>query len=295
MRADPLRIRPRRHPVIIALNVAMVLALAGAISILVTNENFEWATVFQYLFSEQVLAGVVVTLWLTAVSMTLGIALGTVLAVMRLSTYAVFRYSAGVYIWFFRGVPVLVQLIFWFNLSSLFPTIDFGLPFMTPLFSLDANELITRTTAAILGLALCEAAYMAEIVRAGIESVGNGQSEAASALGMSPWLTFRRIVLPQATRVIIPPTGNELINLLKGTSLVSVLAISDLLYAVQTIYSQNFLTIPLLITATIWYLAITSVLNVIQSRIERHFAAGVIGRVGRAAPGMKRSKIEAVT
>jgi polar amino acid transport system permease protein len=261
----------------------------------VTNENFEWATVFQYLFSEQVLAGVVVTLWLTAVSMTLGIALGTVLAVMRLSTYAVFRYSAGVYIWFFRGVPVLVQLIFWFNLSSLFPTIDFGLPFMTPLFSLDANELITRTTAAILGLALCEAAYMAEIVRAGIESVGNGQSEAASALGMSPWLTFRRIVLPQATRVIIPPTGNELINLLKGTSLVSVLAISDLLYAVQTIYSQNFLTIPLLITATIWYLAITSVLNVIQSRIERHFAAGVIGRVGRAAPGMKRSKIEAVT
>jgi len=295
VRADPLRIRPRRHPVIIALNVAMVLALAGAISILVTNENFEWATVFQYLFSEQVLAGVVVTLWLTAVSMTLGIALGTVLAVMRLSTYAVFRYSAGVYIWFFRGVPVLVQLIFWFNLSSLFPTIDFGLPFMTPLFSLDANELITRTTAAILGLALCEAAYMAEIVRAGIESVGNGQSEAASALGMSPWLTFRRIVLPQATRVIIPPTGNELINLLKGTSLVSVLAISDLLYAVQTIYSQNFLTIPLLITATIWYLAITSVLNVIQSRIERHFAAGVIGRVGRAAPGMKRSKIEAVT
>ena len=295
MRADPLRIRPRRHPVIIALNVAMVLALVGAVSILFTNENFEWATVFQYLFSEQVLAGVVVTLWLTAISMFLGIVIGIVLAVMRLSPYAVFRYSAGVYIWFFRGVPVLVQLIFWFNLSSLFPTIDFGLPFMTPLFSLDANELITRTTAAILGLALCEAAYMAEIVRAGIESVGSGQSEAASALGMSPWLTFRRIVLPQATRVIIPPTGNELINLLKGTSLVSVLAISDLLYAVQTIYSQNFQTIPLLITATIWYLVITSVLNVIQSRIERHFAAGVIGRPGRTTPGMRRAKIEAVT
>jgi polar amino acid transport system permease protein len=292
MNSDPQRIRPRRNPLIIGLNVVVVAALLWGVSILFTNPNFEWATVFQYLFNEQVLAGVVVTLWLTAVSMTLGIVLGTLLAVMRLSDHRVFRYTAGVYVWFFRGVPVLVQLIFWFNLASLFPTIDFGLPFMTPLFSLDANELITRTGAAILGLALCEAAYMAEIVRAGIESVGVGQREAASALGMSPWLTFRRVVLPQATRVIIPPTGNELINLLKGTSLVSVLAISDLLYAVQTIYSQNFLTIPLLITATVWYLAITSVLNVVQMRIERHFAAGISGRPRRTAPRERRRRSE---
>lgn len=274
-------IRPRRSPLIIGLNVLMGLVLLWVASILVTNQNFQWGTVASYLFQRDVLAGVVTTLWLTAVSMVLGIVLGVVLAVMRLSRYAVFRYTAGVYIWFFRGVPALVQLIFWFNLSSLFPTIDFGLPFTTPFLSLDANELITRTVAAILGLALCEAAFMAEIVRAGIESVGNGQREAAAALGMSPWLTFRRIVLPQAIPVIIPPTGNELINLLKGTSLVSVLAISDLLYAVQTIYSQNFQTIPLLITATIWYLAITSALGLVQSRIERHYAAGRTRRPAR--------------
>ena len=295
MTRDPLRIRPRRNPLIIALNIAMVLVLVWVVVVLVTNENFQWPTVISYLFDPKVLDGVVVTLWLTAISMVLGVVLGVVLAVMRLSPYAVFRYSAGAYIWFFRGVPVLVQLIFWFNLSSLFPTIDFGLPFATPFFSLDANELITRTTAAILGLALCEAAYMAEIVRAGIESVGHGQREAASALGMSPWLTFRRVVLPQATRVIIPPTGNELINLLKGTSLVSVLAISDLLYAVQTIYSQNFQTIPLLITATVWYLVITTVLNVVQTRIERHYAAGTIGRVDRNILGMRRTKNVVVT
>lgn len=274
-------IRPRRSPLIIGLNVLMGLVLLWVASILVTNQNFQWGTVASYLFQRDVLAGVVTTLWLTAVSMVLGIVLGVVLAVMRLSRYAVFRYTAGVYIWFFRGVPALVQLIFWFNLSSLFPTIDFGLPFTTPFLSLDANELITRTVAAILGLALCEAAFMAEIVRAGIESVGNGQREAPAALGMSPWLTFRRIVLPQAIPVIIPPTGNELINLLKGTSLVSVLAISDLLYAVQTIYSQNFQTIPLLITATIWYLAITSALGLVQSRIERHYAAGRTRRPAR--------------
>jgi polar amino acid transport system permease protein len=134
MNSDPQRIRPRRNPLIIGLNAVVVAALLWGVSILFTNPNFEWATVFQYLFNEQVLAGVVVTLWLTAVSMTLGIVLGTLLAVMRLSDHRVFRYTAGVYVWFFRGVPVLVQLIFWFNLASLFPTIDFGLPFMTPLF-----------------------------------------------------------------------------------------------------------------------------------------------------------------
>lgn len=289
MTSNPQEIRPRRNPLIASLNVLVALIVLWVISVLFTNQNFDWPTVFEYLFNDKVLSGVVVTLWLTAISMLLGILLGVLLAVMRLAPYAVLRYSAGAYIWLFRGVPVLVQLIFWFNLSSLFPTIDFGLPFTTPFLSLDANELITRTTAAILGLALCEAAYMAEIVRAGIESVGNGQREAASALGMSPWLTFRRVVLPQATRVIIPPTGNELINLLKGTSLVSVLAISDLLYAVQTIYSQNFQTIPLLITATIWYLAITTVLNLIQSRIERHYAAGTVSRLRKVR---SRTKIE---
>lgn len=273
-RQDARRVLPRRHPVIIVLTVLTAVLVAWLLTVVVTNPRFQWPTVFGYLFDQRILIGVGVTLQLTVIAMVIGVALGTLLAVMRLSPYALFRLTSGAFIWFFRGTPVLVQLIFWFNLASLFPTIDVGLPFMTPFFALDANELITRTTAAILGLGLNEGAYMAEIIRGGIQSIGRGQSEAASALGMSPTLAFRRVILPQAMAVIIPPTGNQLIGMLKTTSLVSVLAISDLLYAAQIIYSQNFQTIPLLITASIWYLTLTTGLSWIQSKIERHYARG---------------------
>src|SRR4029079_1552251 len=177
-------------------------------------------------------------------------------------------------IWLFRGTPVLVQLLFWQFISALYPTLSFGIPFGPEVVHCDATHLITPFTAAILGLGLNEGAYMAEIVRAGIISVDEGQTDAAQALGMSRLQTMRRIVLPQAMRVIIPPTGNETISMLKTSSLVSVIAYAELLYSVQLIYAVNFLQIPLLIVASIWYLIFTSLLSIGQYYIERHFGRG---------------------
>jgi len=186
--------------------------------------------------------------------------------------------ACSFYVGFFRGTPLLVQLIFWFNLAALYPAIAFGVPFGPHLVTGDANKLITPFVAAILGLGLNEAAYMAEIVRAGLLSVDHGQTQAAQALGMTQRQIFRRIVLPQSMRVIIPPTGNQTISMLKTTSLVSVIALHDLLYASQIIYSRTYLVIPLLITASLWYLIVTTVLSVGQYYIERHFKRGDMQR-----------------
>jgi polar amino acid transport system permease protein len=206
--------------------------------------------------------------------MAIGIALGTLLAVMRLSPNPLVSGAAWLYIWFFRGTPVLVQILFWFNISALYPRIPVGIPFAPAFTSFNAQTVITPFVAGMLALGLNEGAYMAEIVRAGIISVDEGQSEAAQALGMTRLLTMRRIVLPQAMRVIIPPTGNETISMLKTTSLVSVVALTDLLYSVQLIYSRTYQTIPLLIVASIWYLIMTTVLTVGQYYLERHFGRG---------------------
>jgi polar amino acid transport system permease protein len=197
-----------------------------------------------------------------------------ILAIMRLSPNPMLSGASWSYIWLFRGTPVLVQLLFWFNLAFLYPRISFGVPFGPEFFHTNANTLITALAAAILGLGLNEGAYMAEIVRAGILSVEHGQSEAAQALGMRRGQTMRRIILPQAMRVIIPPTGNETISMLKTSSLASVITVTELLYAVQLIYSVNFLTIPLLIVASLWYLIVTSLLTIGQYYIERHYARG---------------------
>jgi polar amino acid transport system permease protein len=221
------------------------------------------------LFSDRILHGLVLTLELTVISMVLGVALGIVVAVARMSPNKLLSGAGGSYVWLFRGTPVLVQLLFWNFISALYPTIELG-----PIHA-DANVLITPFMAAILGLALNEAAYMAEIVRAGIVAVPEGQSEAASALGMSRMQTLRRVVLPQAMRVIVPPTGNETISMLKTTSLVSVIASSELLYSAQLIYSQNFKQIPLLIVVCIWYLAVTTVLSLGQAALERRYGRGV--------------------
>jgi polar amino acid transport system permease protein len=218
--------------------------------------------------------GVVVTLELTVLSMLLGVILGVVLAVMRQSPNPVVSQASAVYIWFFRGTPLLLQIFFWFNISSLFPHIDLGIPFGPAFIHANGNKLITPLVAAVLGLGLNEGAYMAEIVRAGILSVGEGQTEAASSLGLSRLQTMRHVVLPQAMRVILPPTGNETIAMLKNTSLVSVIAYTELLYTVQEIYAVNYQTIPLLIVAAIWYLAMTSVAYVGQYFIERRFGRG---------------------
>jgi polar amino acid transport system permease protein len=216
------------------------------------------------------------TLILTVVAMVIGIALGVILAIMRLSPNPLVSGGSWLYIWFFRGTPVLVQILFWgIGISALYPKISIGVPFGGPEFaSANANKLITLFVASILGLGLNEGAYMAEIVRAGIISVEEGQHEAAASLGMTRMQTMRRIVLPQAMRVIIPPTGNETISMLKTTSLVSVIAYTELLYSVQLIYSVNFKTIPLLIVAAIWYLFFTTILSIGQFYVERYFARG---------------------
>jgi polar amino acid transport system permease protein len=219
-------------------------------------------------------AGLGMTLLLTLIAMVVGSVIGVIMAVGRQSRNIVVAGAASAYVGFFRGTPLLVQLIFWFNLAALFPTLGLGIPFVPPFVEADTNALITPFFAAILGLGLNEGAYMSEIVRAGLLSVDPGQKDAAEALGMRRAQVFRRIVLPQAMRVIIPPTGNETISMLKVTSLVSVIAIPDLLFAAQVIYSQNFKVIPLLITVSIWYLIVTSVLSVGQYFVERRFKRG---------------------
>ena len=265
---------PVRHPGRwIAAGIISVLVAALARSV-ATNPRFEWGVVGHYLFSSRIFDGLVVTLELTVVSMAIGIALGVLLALMRLSQSALVSGASWVYIWLLRGTPVLVQILLWYNVAALYPTVDLGIPFGPSFVHLDANTLITPFVAGMLALGLNEGAYMSEIVRAGIISVDEGQTDAAQALGMTRLQTMRRIILPQAMRVIIPPTGNETISMLKTTSLVSFITVVDLLYAAQLIYSVNYKTIQLLIVASIWYLVITSLLSIGQYYIERHYGRG---------------------
>jgi polar amino acid transport system permease protein len=257
--------------------VAAVLVVVVAVALVnsaATNPRFGWDIVGQFLFSHQVIHGLLVTVELTVISMLIGIVLGIVLAIMRLSPNPLVAGASWTYIWFFRGTPVLVQLLAWNFISALYPEITLGIPFGPDLVHANANALITPFVAAILGLGLNEAAYMSEIVRAGILSVDEGQTDAAEALGMTRIKTMRRVVLPQAMRVIIPPTGNETISMLKLSSLVSVIAYTELLYSVQLIYSQNFRQIPLLIVASIWYLVLTTILSIGQYYLERRFGRG---------------------
>ncbi len=275
---------PLRHPVRLAIAVVLILVALSAAWDVAANQRYHWDVVISYLFAPQILAGAGLTIVLTVVSMTVGIALGTVLAVMRLSANPIVSTISRAYIWFFRGTPLLVQLIFWYNIAALYPVIAFGLPFGGPSVVLgSANVLISPLGAALLGLSLNEAAYMAEIIRGGIGSVDKGQYDAARALGMSPAKLMNRVILPQAMRVVLPPTGNQVISMLKGTSLVSVLAISDLLYSAQIIYANNYQTIPLLIVASLWYLLMTTILSFFQTKLERRY-----GRGFDAAPRRRR-------
>jgi polar amino acid transport system permease protein len=269
IQAVPVR-RPFRW---IAAAIVAVIAVSLARSV-ITNPRFEWGVVGDFLFDHRILHGVQVTLELTVIAMAIGIAGGVVLAVMRLSPNPLLSGASQFYIWFFRGTPVLVQIVFWFYIAALYPSIDLGIPFGPSFVHLDANSLITKFVAAILALGLNEAAYMSEIVRAGIISVDEGQTDSAQALGMTRLQTMRRIVLPQAMRVIIPPTGNETISMLKTTALVAFIALDELFYTGQLIYSVNYKTIPLLIVVSLWYLFMTSVLSVGQYYIERYYGRG---------------------
>jgi polar amino acid transport system permease protein len=278
-RPEDIKAVPVRRPGRWIASAIVLIVAASIIRSIVTNtgpnKGFQWSTVGNYLFDARILHGVTVTLELTALSMVIGIVLGIIAAVMRLSPNPLISGSSWIYIWFFRGTPLLVQLLFWNNIAALFPTIALGVPFGPSFIHANANSLITPYAAALLGFGLNEGAYMAEIVRAGIISVPPGQTEAAQSLGLSRLQIMRLIVLPQAMRVIIPPTGNETISMLKNTSLVIVIgSVFDLLFESQQIYAANYKTIPLLIVASIWYLAMTSVAYVGQYFIERRFGRG---------------------
>ena len=267
----PLRVVPLRHPWTWAASAAVALLAAGVLWSVATNPAFGWPVVAEYMLDPQILLGLARTLELTVLAMAIGLVLGTVLAVMRLSPNRLLSTLSWAYIWFFRSVPALVQLIFWYNFGALYPVIALRLPGGPTIFSASANTLITPMFAALAGLGLAQAAYTAEVVRAGIASVPHGQTRAAKALGMRPMTIFRRIVFPQAMRVIIPPVGNEVISMVKNTSLVSVIALAELLYTAQLIYARTYETIPLLIVASFWYLIVVSVLSAGQHVLERRY------------------------
>lgn len=273
-RPEAIKAIPVRHPWRWISGAVVLLLAADAIYTLITAPNMRWEFVSQYLFQRLILEGSLLTIELTIIAMVIGIALGVILAVMRLSPNPVTSSVAWFYIWFFRGTPLLVQIFFWFNLAIVLPHIGVYIPFTKIGFGVSTNTLISPLTAAILGLGLNEAAYMAEIVRAGMISVEHGQTEAAQALGMTRLQLMRRIVLPQAMRVIIPPTGNETISMLKSTSLAFVATTPELFTRAQQVASFNFAVVELLIVASLWYLLMTSILTIGQYYLERYFARG---------------------
>jgi polar amino acid transport system permease protein len=296
-RAEPEAIKavPVRHPGRWVAIAVIAVLVAMFVNMLVTNDAFQWGFMFDNMFRPAVIEGVRTVLIATILSMILGVALGTVIAVLRLSPNPILSASAWVYTWFFRAVPRIVLLVLFGNLGILFARYEFGIPFDRQIgnligidfngrfFGADARTLITGFVAGILGLALSEAAYMAEIVRAGIKAVDPGQQEAAHALGMGRGVTLRRIVLPQAMRVIVPPTGNETIAMLKDTALLAFVPVTnELFFQLQAIGARTFRPFPMLVAACIWYLALTSVLMVGQYFLERYFSRG-FGTGGREA------------
>lgn len=269
---DTLTIVPLRHPGrVIAIGLVVTISSVVAYSVF-TNPGFQWPLVWQYMLHPIILEGLITTLLLTVSIMSLAVVIGTSIALMLLSPSRLLSIPAAVFIWLFRGAPALVQLTLWYNLSLVFKTVQFWLPGVGTVFSVSMNDIMTPVVAAVIALSLHEAGYMAEIVRSGLQAIARGQTEAAISLGMKPNLLLRRIILPQAMRLIIPPTGNETINLLKMTSLVSIIAVGDLLYSAQAIYARTFETMPLLLVVAMWYLITVSVMSIAQYRLERHFA-----------------------
>jgi len=254
----------------------IVFVLAQLVWTLFTNPQWRWGVFAEHFFDPAVIRGLGVTLWLTLASAVIGFALGAVLAIARMSRSPLLSSFAWGYIWFFRSIPLVVQLVIWYNLGYLFHTIGLGTPFTYDywLIEFDTTRLISASVAAILGLSLHQAAYSAEIIRGGLLSVDQGQLEAAAALGIPRPRRFFHIVLPQAARAILPNAFNEVIGLLKGTSVVFVIALPELFYTVQVIYARNQQVIPLLLVAAVWYTIITTLLSIVQFYIERYFARG---------------------
>jgi polar amino acid transport system permease protein len=285
---EPIKAIPVRHPGRWLAVAAIAVLVAMFTHMLLTNDSFHWKFMFRNMFTPAVLRGLQGTILMTILAMILGIAFGVVVAVARLSPSPVLRGVSWVYTWFFRAVPRLVLLAILGNLNILWPRLSFGVPFDTyigkifgitdlhmRIFGVETRSLLTGFLAGLIGLSLSEAAYMAEIVRAGIQSVDPGQEEAATALGMSRAQSLRRVVLPQAMRVIIPPTGNETIAMLKDTSLLIYVPVTaELFFQLSAIGSRTFLPFPMYIAASLWYLFIVSILLIGQYYLERHFARG---------------------
>ncbi|MDQ1058568.1 polar amino acid transport system permease protein [Arthrobacter globiformis] len=265
------RLRRRSTFEYVAWVVCSLIGLGILISVS-TNPNFKWGVVAKYFTYETILRGLMLTIFLTLASMALGTLLGLALAVMRSSNLKPIAATAGVYITLFRGTPVLVQLIFWFNIAALYPNLTIGIPFTNISTAIDVNALMAPITAALIGLTLNQAAYMAEIIRGGFSSVGKGQIEAADSLGMSAGMKMRKVIIPQAMPSIIPATGNQFIGMFKETSLVSVLGVAELLQSAQLIYARTYETIPLLIVASLWYLVMTLLLSYPQSKLEQKYS-----------------------
>jgi len=252
--------------------VLSILVGLGILASVLTNPNFKWGIVGKYFFAESILRGLMLTVFLTVASMALGTLLGLALAVMRASHVKPVSIAAGLYLTLFRGTPVLVQLIFWFNISALYPDLRIGIPFTDIGTAVDTNAIMGPITAALVGLTLNQAAYMAEIIRGGFSAVGKGQIEAADSLGMSAGMRMRKVIIPQAMPSIIPATGNQFIGMFKETSLVSVLGVAELLQSAQLIYARTYETIPLLIVASLWYLVMTLLLSYPQAQLEKRYA-----------------------
>lgn len=273
-RLEEIRAVPLRHPGRWAAAAVLLVLAAMLAHNMLTNPRWQWGVIRSNLFSPPIVSGAENTIKITIFAMAIGVILGILLAVMRLSPNQVLSSAAWLFIWFFRGTPVYLQLTFWYAISSLFPTFSLGVPFGPEFVHLSANTIITPLVAGLLGLGLNEGAYYAEIVRAGILSVDHGQFEAAQSLGMRRATLMRKIVLPQAMRVIVPPTGNELNNMLKTTSLLVVVTYPELMYQTTNDAARTFEAIPFYVGACMWYLFMTTLLTIGQFYVERYYARG---------------------
>jgi polar amino acid transport system permease protein len=274
--ADKLTLARRWHPWRWATSIVALIVVAQFIHGLVTNPGWDWGIFAKYFTARSVILALWLTIQLTFWGTLIGFGLGVVLAAARLSRNPVFQVISWTYVWAFRSIPLIVQLLFWFNIGYLYQNLSIGVPFGPSIFGFNVNQVISGSVAAVLGLALHQAAYSAEIVRGGIISVDEGQTEAAAALGIPRRREFFKIILPQAMRSILPNATNEVISLFKGTSIVSVMAIAELFYQVEIIYGRSGRVVPMLMVATVWYVVFTSLLSILQYYVERHYAKGAL-------------------
>lgn len=265
-----------------------VLLAALVVQFFVFNDNWHWEVVGGWLFSKRVMSGLANTLILTVLSTGIGLVLGIINAIMRMSSLFVLRSIAAVYVWVIRASPALVLILFIYFLAALVPNLSLGIPFLPPVAEVPTNHIISQFSAAVIGLSLYLGAYSSEIFRSGVMSVPSGQFEVCHSLGLSTWKSYTKVIGPQIIRVITPTLANEVVTMFKNTALVSVIGYVELLTTVQLVYSQNFQTIPLLTVAMIWYLFLTSLAMLGQSRLEKRFGRGFSRRTSIGSQPLAR-------